>query len=215
MSNDPATDRKVQILQAATAVLRDDGLAALSFETVAHRAGLSRQLVRYYYSDLEALMIELCDRLGAAYRDILVNGIVQIGDVNRLSFFVDFFFDLSGQHPMPDNLEAYDALVGYAVSSAPFRDRLCAQYHTLGQVIVHELAIAHPELDGHSCEELSFIFVSMMHAHWSFVASLGYSREHSKLARRAIYRLIDSYVAEDAPKPTIERPWAQDHRFSN
>ncbi len=38
---------------------------------------------------------------------------------------------------------------------------------------------AYPQLGGRQCEELSFLFVSMMHAHWSFVATLGYSRDHS------------------------------------
>lgn len=75
-------------------------------------------------------------------------------------------------------------------------------------MIVHELAIAHPELSGHACEELSFMFVSMMHAHWSFVASLGYSRDHSRLARKSFDRLIRSYL-DDPGGPVLDRPWAR------
>ena len=111
---------------------------------------------------------------------------------------------------MPDNLEAYDALVAYAVGSAPFRDRLCDQYRTLGQVMVHELAIAYPQLKGPACEELSYLFVSMMHAHWSFVASLGHTRAHGKLTRKAIDRLIESYINDSTQIPTIERAWARE-----
>ncbi|WP_195819442.1 TetR/AcrR family transcriptional regulator [Roseobacter sp. MH60115] len=203
-------EKKLQILQAATNLIKTKGLQALSFEAVSTEAGLSRQLVRYYYSDLDMLIVALCDHLGNGYREILVAGIVEVSQVQRLGFFLDFFFDLADDHPMPDNLEVYDSLLAYAVGSDTLKNRLCDQYKTLGQVIVHELAIAHPELDGHACEELSYLFVSMMHAHWSYVASLGYARAHSRLTRNAIDRLIASYVNDASRVPVIERPWSRD-----
>ncbi|MEM9706929.1 MAG: TetR/AcrR family transcriptional regulator [Pseudomonadota bacterium] len=202
-------DKKIQILKAATALLNEQGLQALSFENLAHASGLSRQLIRYYFSSLDTLVSELCDYLGNTYREILVAGVLQVGQVERLRFFTDFLFDLTDEHRMPDNLEAYDALVAYAVGSIGVRERLCEKYKTLGQVIAHELAIAHPELDGPACEELSFLFVSMMHAHWSFVASLGFSRQHSLVIRNAIDRLIASYVNEQTPSERIKGMWAQ------
>ena len=207
---DLAQDRKTQILRAATQLIKDRGLQALSFEAVAAEVGLSRQLVRYYFTDLDMLIVALCDHLGTGYREILVAGIVQVSQVQRLGFFLDFFFDLADGHPMPDNLEVYDSLLAYAVGSDDLKTRLCDQYKTLGQVIVHELAIAHPELEGQACEELSFLFVSMMHAHWSFVASLGYSRDHSRLTRNAVDRLIASYISDPAKAPLVERPWLRD-----
>ncbi len=203
-------EKKIEILQAATNLIKDRGLQALSFGAVAEESGLSRQLVRYYFNDIDTLIVELCAFLGNGYRDILVAGIVEIRQVERLKFFLDFFFDLADAHPMPDNLEAYDSLLAYAVGSEKLRERLCDQYNTLGQVIVHELAIAHPELDGHACEELSFLFVSMMHAHWSFVASLGFSRDHGYLTRRAIDRLIESYLDDSSGERSVDRPWSRD-----
>jgi AcrR family transcriptional regulator len=205
-----AVERQVQILRAATALVREEGLQALSFERLAKRAGLSRQLVRYYFADLETLVVALCDFLACEYRQLLIAGIVKVGQVERLDFFLDFFFDLADGHPMPENLEVYDSFLAFAVGSKPLKDRLRDQYWTLGQVIVHELAIAHPSLKGPACEELSFVFVSMMHAHWSFVATLGFSRDHSRIARRAVDRLIRSYL-EDAPHvPVMDRPWTRD-----
>lgn len=205
MARNGSDDKKLRILQGATAVVRSRGLQALSFEAVAAEAGLSRQLVRYHFADLDGLIVALCDHLGKGYRDIIVSGIVEVAQVKRLDFFLDFFFDLADGHPMPDNLEVYDSLLAYAVGSERLSATLCDQYRTLGQVIAHELAITHPDLDGHSCEELSFLFVSMMHAHWSFVASLGYSRAHSRLARRAMDRLIQSYKT-DATR-SVDAPW--------
>lgn len=205
-----AADRKTQILTAAAGLLSAQGVQALSFEAVAQAAGLSRQLVRYYFADLDALMAGLCDHLAAGYRELLIGGILELREVERLGFFLDFFFDLAEARRMPGDLEAYDALVAWSVGAAPLRERMCAQYRTLGQVMVHELAIAHPQLPMAACEELSFLFVSMMHAHWSFVASLGHSRDHGRLARKAMDRLIASYLADASDVPTIEAPWARE-----
>lgn len=202
-----ATAKRAQIFQAATVLLARDGLQALSFEGVAQESGISRQLIRYYFADIESLMVGLAEHCGRAYQDMLVAGIVEIDQVKRLDFFLDFFFDFDPDHPMPENLEAYDALIAFSVGSETLRGRMCDQYKTLGQVIIHELAITHPELEAHACEEISFVFVSMMHAHWSFVASLGHSRAHGHLARQAIGRIIDSYVADSPTQPVIDRPW--------
>ena len=76
-----------QILRAATRVIKDKGLQGLSFEAVSVEAGFSRQLVRYYYSDIESLIVALCDYLGNGYRDILISGIVEVSQVQRLGFF--------------------------------------------------------------------------------------------------------------------------------
>lgn len=203
-------DRKTQILNAATSLLADRGVQALSFENIAYEADLSRQLVRYYYTDLDTLIVDLCDHLAVGYREILVAGIVDLGQVERLKFFLDFFFDLADEHRMPGKLEVYDAMVAYSVGSTVLKKRMRDHYTTLGQVMIHELAIAHPDLDGPACEELSYLFVSLMHTHWSFVASLGFSRQHSQITRKAMDRLIASYISEAPSVPLMDRPWSHD-----
>lgn len=203
-------DKKTRILSAATRLLRTRGLQSFTFDAVAYEAGLSRQLVRYYYPRLDALIADLCDHLAAAYQQALVAGIVNSAQVERLDFFLDFFFGMSEASPMPDNIEVYDAFFAYAVGSEHLQERLRTAYQTLGQVVIQELAVAHPELDARSCEELSFLFVSMMHAHWSFVATLGYSTDHNRVARKAFDRLIAAYVRDGAVGRTSTRPWSQD-----
>lgn len=207
--DNPTQNKKHQILDAATRVLRVDGLQAFSFESVANEAGLSRQLVRYYYADLGSLMLELCGHLQKVYQDVITAGIVEVDEVGRLDFFLDFLFGLSESHPMPDNLEVYDAFFAFAVGSAQLRDRLREKYMTLGQVIVHELAVAHPKLDHAAYQELSFLIVSMMHAHWSYVATLGFSPDHNRLARRAVDRLIESYLNGLPTDVSTENPWSR------
>jgi AcrR family transcriptional regulator len=187
-------DKKTQIPVAATKLLRKRGLQAFSFDAVAGEAGLSRQLVRYYYSNLDDLMVDLCEHLMLVYQKILTTGIGKVGQVGRLEFFLDFFFGVTNDHPMPDNLEVYDVFFAYAVGSEPLKDRLRELYKTLRDIITHELAIAHPQLDAKAHDELSFLFVSMMHVHWSFVATLGYSSDHNRITRQAFDRLIASYT---------------------
>ncbi|WP_127144323.1 TetR/AcrR family transcriptional regulator [Pelagibacterium montanilacus] len=190
-------DKKTQILDAATKLLRKRGLQAFSFDAIAGEAGLSRQLVRYYYSTLDDLMVDLCEHLMLVYQEILTTGIVKVGQVGRLEFFLDFFFGAADGHALPDNLEVYDVFFAYAVGSEPLKDRLRELYKTLRHVITHELAVAHPHLNAKAREELSFLFVSMMHAHWSFVATLGYSSDHNRITRQAFDTLIASYVGEE------------------
>jgi AcrR family transcriptional regulator len=197
--------KKERILKSATKLLREKGLQAFSFDSVANEAGLSRQLVRYYYPSLDELIVDLCDYLALGYQEALAAGIVNTGQIKRLDFFLDYFFGVSDEHPMPDNLEVYDAFFAYAVGSAPLRQHLCETYKILGQVVVHELAIAHPQLSAGDCEELSFLFVSMMHAHWSFIATLGFSEKHNRTTRRAFDRLIASYVGDGTTMSTSSR----------
>lgn len=204
---DPNSDKKTLVLDGATEVLRKQGLQALTFDNVATEAGLSRQLVRYYYPSLEGLMVDLCDHLAATYREVLVVGVQEIGQVERLDFFLDFFFGVADRHPMPNNLEVYDAFFAFAVGSTQLRDRLCSTYEMLGQVFLHELSIAHPNLEDFVASELSFVFVSMMHAHWSYVATLGYSDEHGRITRAAMNRLIDSYLGQPPESPAVSKTW--------
>ncbi len=204
------SDKRILILEACARLLSKQGIQAFSFENLANQAGLSRQLIRYYYSSLDKLIADLCDYLGAEYQRLLISGIIDLKSVERLDFFLDFFFGLAEAYPMPENLEAYDALIAYAVGSPELKERMCSRYETLGQVMIHELAIAYPDLESSACEEISFIFVSMMHAHWSFVASLGYSRQHNRLARNAIDRVIQSYRKNRSDLRPIDRPWLRE-----
>lgn len=199
--------KKVLILDAAMRLLGERGLQALSFEAVATEAGLSRQLIRYYYPGSDELMVELCDHMGQIYQDALVKGIVKVGQVERLDFFLDFFFGVSEVEELPPNLQVYDAMFAYSVGCAELRDRMRAHYETLGKVIVHELAIAFPELGRSACGELSFLFVSAMHAHWSFVATMAYDPEHGRVARKAFDRVIASYRAANDVEPALDLPW--------
>ncbi|MEM7443190.1 MAG: TetR/AcrR family transcriptional regulator [Pseudomonadota bacterium] len=205
---DSQNEKKAAIVRAAFDVLMSGGVQALSFESVAQSAGLSRQLVRYYFEDSEALMVALCDYLAELYRSALIGGVAKIEEKNRLDFFFDFYFDLLSDDRKPRDDQAYDAVFSWAAGSDQIRSNLSLQYGLLGQVVSHEIALKWPELSPEQCGELSYLFVCLMYGHWKMVATLGYAEDHKYIARRALDRLIDSYLlnSNDTLKPV--KPWA-------
>ena len=205
---DAQNEKKAAIIQAAFDVLMSRGVQALSFETAAQSAGLSRQLIRYYFKDSDALMVALCDHLAELYRSALVNGVAKIKEKSRLDFFFDFYFDLLSDDRKPRDDQAYDAVFAWAAGSDQVRSNLSLQYGLLGQVVAHEIALKWPDLSPEQCGELSYLFVCLMYGHWKMVATLGYAEEHKYITRRALDRLIDSYIqkSHDTLKPI--KPWA-------
>lgn len=205
---DSRNEKKAAIIRAAFDVLMSRGVQALSFEAVAQSAGLSRQLIRYYFEDSEALMIALCDYLAELYRSALVSGVAKIEEKNRLDFFFDFYFDLLSDDSKPRDDQAYDAVFAWAAGSDQVRSNLCLQYGLLGQVVAHEIALKWPALSPEQCGELSYLFVCLMYGHWKMVATLGYSSEHKYITRRALDRLIASYVQSSHNTLRPVKPWA-------
>jgi AcrR family transcriptional regulator len=203
------SEKTQQIVSAAFRVLMQGGVAHLSFDRIANEAGLSRQLVRYYVKDLQSLMVLLCDHLAGAYRSTLIAGVSQLETPNRLAFFLDFYFDLVGDVPKPRDDQAYDAVMAYAAGSRDIRDNLATQYGLLGHVLSHEIEVQYPDMGSHNALELSWLFVSLMYGHWKMVASLGYAEEHNKITRRAMDRLIESYIAQETDDPGGFRPWTR------
>jgi AcrR family transcriptional regulator len=203
----PRERKRAAIVQAAFDVLIAGGVQALSFEAIARAAGMSRQLIRHYFNDLETLMTALCDHLADLYRNALIGGVAEIEDKNRLDFFLDFYFDLSSDHRKPRDDQAYDAVFAWAAGSDKVRANLRQQYGLLGQVVAHEIALQH-KLGQEQCGELSYLFVCLMYGHWKMVATLGFAEEHKHITRQAMDRLIDSYAGQTREPVSEATPWA-------
>lgn len=202
-------DRKDQIVRGAFAALMRCGLGDLSYDLVAEEAGLSRQLVRYHFPDDEALMVAVCDHLAGLYRGGLIASAGHLAGTARVEMFLDFYFDLLEANPKPRDDQAYDAMMCLATRSAPVRDALAGQYSLVGEVLSHEFEVQYPALDRQKAQELSWLFVCLMYGHWKMVASLGFAEEHRAVTRRAMDRLIRSYL--EGPQPQGEKAaiWAR------
>lgn len=207
---DQSTVRKQEILNGAFVALQKNGLPALSFDVIAEEAGLSRQLVRYHFRDNETLMIALCDFLAAKYRNALISRVSQSGDKDRLEIFLDYFFDLLAGSPKPRDDQAYDALMSLSAGSEKIKDAVRENYCFLGQVLSHEFELRFPTLDSQQSNELSYLFVCLMYGHWKMVSSLGLSEQHKHITRKAMDRLIHSYVSNSSPMGQSVPIWQQD-----
>lgn len=207
---EPHSQKKAQIVQAAFSVAMEQGVQNLRFEIIAKTAGLSRQLLRYYFEDQEALMIALCDHMADVYRQALIAGAAKAENTKRLDFFFDFYFDLLADQRKPRDDQAYDAMFAFAASSQPIRKNLQGQYGLVGHVLSHEIQISYPTLTAQDCLELSYLFVCLMYGHWKMVATLGYSEDHKFITRRAMDRLIHSYVSGTHAPLRELRPFTSD-----
>jgi len=186
-------DRATAILNGAFDLLMAEGLPHVSYKRVADAAGVTRQLVRYYFPESDDLMLALCDKIAAVYREALIQGMMERASGDRMTLFLDFYFDLLEAPRKPRDDRVYDALMSLAARSERIRSNLRQQYTLLGQVVSHELRLAHPQIPLQVCEQISFTFVSLMYGHWKMVASLGLNEDHKHITRAAIERLIESY----------------------
>ncbi len=199
---------KNAIVRGAFAALMKQGLPTLSYDSIAREAGLSRQLVRYHFKDPETLMLSVCDFLSMVYREALLRSVSQKTQIDRLTVFLDFYFDLLDEEPKPRDDQVYDALMSLAANSNRIRKNLRHHYTMMGEVISHELQMSHPNLTLPAARELSYLIVSLMYGHWKMVASLGLNQAHKRAARAAIDRLIRSYIDEESTKLAPGEAWS-------
>ena len=202
--------RKPEIIAAAFRAIARQGLPMPSYDLIAQEADMSRQLIRHYFPEPERLMVAVCDHLAATYRDCLMKGIIEAKATERLPMFLDFYFGvLAGRGlPKPSDDAVYDAMFALAVDSEAIRRNLHDQYNLLQNVVSHEVQISNPRLNQKACNEIGYLFVTIMYGHWKMVATLGFSDSYSRVARQAIDRVIECYNQryddpdlEPAPEP--------------
>lgn len=144
-------------------------------------------------------MLEVCDALAAVYREHLIAETSDKVGPDRINTFFDFYFDLIDGTAKPRDDQVYDALFSLAAGSPAIRASLRQQYQLLGQVLSHEIKQVHQSIPLESCEEIAYLMISIMYGHWKMVATLGMNPANKRIARRAIDRLIDTYISDPDP----------------
>ncbi|MCV6593292.1 MAG: TetR/AcrR family transcriptional regulator [Silicimonas sp.] len=194
-------DKAAIIVDGAFELLMDEGLPHLSYSRIADTIGIPRQLIRYYFADPDDLMLALCDKIAAVYREALIQGMNAFEGDNRVGLFMDFYFDLLEAPRKPRDDQVYDALMSLAARSDRIKGNLRQQYNLLGHVVSHEIRQQYDNIPLPVCEQISFVFVSLMYGHWKMVASLGLNEDHKHITRQAIDRLLESYRRNPEPAP--------------
>lgn len=192
-----AAIRKPEIVMATMKAINKNGLSMLSYDQIAQEADMSRQLIRHYFPDPEALMLAVCDALAARYRDLLMQGVLEANALQRLPMFLDFYFNFLKDKGLgkPADDAIYDAMLSLAAGSPAVKNNLKEQYTLVQYTIAHEVQISHPDLSQRACKEIGFLFVSLMYGHWKMVATLGFSEDYNQVTRAALDRIIYSYTA--------------------
>lgn len=187
--------RRPEIIQAAIKAIAENGLPMPSYDRIAEQAGMSRQLIRHYFPEPEALMVAVCEGLAAAHRTLLMRGINQANTTQRLPLFLDYYFNLLTKEglPKPADTAVYNSVMSLATGSSAVRDKLREHYNILQHTIAHEVQISNPTLCQGACAEIGFLFASLIQGHWKLVATLGFSDSYNRVTRDAIDRLIQSY----------------------
>lgn len=192
--------RRSEIVQAMFEAIEKDGINLPSFDRVSKAGGMTRQLVRHYFSSSEEIALGLCDALADAYRDCLMKGILTAAESQRLPVFLDFYFNFLSEKglPKPTDDVVYDALFALASTSDKVQKNLRDQYTLLQMTLSHEIQISYPDLAQHHCRELGYLIVITMYGHWKMVATLGFDESYNAVSRAAIDRLIASYVTKES-----------------
>ncbi|GHD16182.1 TetR/AcrR family transcriptional regulator [Tianweitania populi] len=187
--------RRPEIVQAAIKAISENGLPMPSYDRIAEQAGMSRQLIRHYFPEPEALMVAVCEALASAHRMLLMRGIHQANSAERLPLFLDYYFNLLTKEGLakPADTAVYDAVMSLATGSKAVRNKLREHYNILQHTIAHEVQISNPELSQRACAEIGFLFSTLIQGHWKLVATLGFSESYNRVTREAVDRLIQSY----------------------
>ncbi len=190
--------RKPAIIQGAISALNKHGLSMISYDLIAEEANMSRQLIRHYFPDPDALMVSVCDGLAAAHHEALGSGVVKVEPSKRLDLFLDLFFHVVGQGKVGKQTDtvAYDAMMAVATGSKSVRKCLLDHNSFLRSEISKEVQIAHPSLSASDCDEIGYLFVALVYGHWRLVTTLGFCPSYNDISRTAMGRLIASYLKD-------------------
>ncbi|MCH9686195.1 MAG: TetR/AcrR family transcriptional regulator [Deltaproteobacteria bacterium] len=93
-TKEPATDRAQQLLDAAEALLIEDGYDGLSAQAVARRAGVNKALVFYYWGSTAELFERMLERYYARHERALTEALAVEGTLaERVHHLIDAYLD--------------------------------------------------------------------------------------------------------------------------
>ncbi|WP_143413188.1 TetR/AcrR family transcriptional regulator [Haematobacter genomosp. 1] len=195
--------RRQEIVASAVSAIQREGLPFPSYDAVAREAGMSRQLVRHYFPDAESLMGAVSHAISEVQQGRVATGLAR-GDESRLGVLFDYHLGLLDEEDPPRGAlqPVEDALVVLACRAPDLLEALAERQDELRLSIVSATAESYPSLPPAACEEIAFVFVSLVHGHWRMVRSFGFDRVGSLQARAAMDRLLRAHLeAAMAEKP--------------
>lgn len=188
-----AEERRAGIVAAVAETLDREGLPFPSYDRVAGHAALSRQLVRHYFPDPEALMVAACQSLAETWLTELSQRLAGLPAGEGLDRLIGLCLDAPEPQADLPPPGAFESMLALARTSAPLRDALQAQVQALNALFSREAELAHPGLNAAQAQELGRLLVSQVLGHWALAGTLAGVAD-ARAARAAMAGIIAAYT---------------------
>ncbi|WP_062520350.1 TetR/AcrR family transcriptional regulator [Demequina silvatica] len=172
----PGEARRAAILEAATALARADGLAALTLRRVGERAGVASGLVAHYVDGMDALVAEVFTGISAGER-------AEVAAIDRLAPLVRTLTDGSRDAVTLVWVQAWAAAPGNAALAAAVRAEMDAW-----QALLEECLVAAGAADPAPIARTLLGMIDGVNAH--ALAGWRERREHADLLLRSLAAML-------------------------
>lgn len=186
--------RRRQLVDAAIAVIHDEGFTRATVARIAKRAGVSTGIVHHYFTDKDALLTETMRSLLAELRRDAAERLQRANSPSaRIAAIIDASFG-DGQLDGPV-FSAWLALYGNARHSQSLRKILDVYHHRLHSNLMHDLLKL---MDRERAEPMAEGIAAMIDGLWLRYALTGLPRDprHPKALTQAYFERVGLAVAD-------------------
>ncbi len=192
MSRIVSDKRRPEIVEAAIRSISKNGLPAPSYDKIAEEAGISRQLIRHYFPNPEAMMVELCSGRPDVYRAWFNELCRSVPPRDHFKTLLDVYFTQMDVDPAGKRGKTalFDAMMCLAINSETIRTNLRDQFSEYQELIANVIATSFPALSAETCRELGFLILGLVFGHSRMVAMLGFSTDYNQVVKQAIEDMV-------------------------
>jgi TetR/AcrR family transcriptional regulator, regulator of biofilm formation and stress response len=154
-------ERRIQLIDAAVAILAEEGLGRATTRNITDRAGLALGAFHYAFSSKDELLAAVMERIAAATEEALEEALAAPGGTNAVGRLLDGFWRFIDAEPQMQLAKA--ELTVHALRDPAMRPLAEAQYQRYSTAIERLLARA-PELANapSECESMARYLVATL-----------------------------------------------------
>ncbi len=154
-------ERRTQLIDAAVAILAEEGLARATTRNITDRAGLALGAFHYAFASKDELLAAVMERIARATEDALEQALATPGDESAVARLLDGFWRFIDAEPQMQLAKA--ELTVHALRDPAMRPLAEAQYERYSTAIERLLARA-PELAAapSACESMARYLVATL-----------------------------------------------------
>lgn len=187
-----AAERKSQIIQALTEVIRESGYEATTLELVASKAGVQRTLIRHYFGNRDQLITTALTHITEKYLHDYQGLVERFPTDLSVSRLLDYLF--GGKfNERPKDDQVIDALIAASYQNEAARASLRGMYQIFEETVAALLLRAFPLVEKEKINDVAYAVMCLAEQHATLHA-LGVGAARDTAAKRAAKTLIDSLM---------------------